>query len=71
MDCVREQGQHKIYTFDKTRHAFLEFFQDLFSTSEIEKLSLDDEEFQKAEIHDVESRYHKKFYNEIKTNPRF
>ena len=71
MNRVAQFGHHSIYTFDTQRHRFLEFFQELYETDTLNMLHTTSDEFNKPDIHDIETSLHKKFYNEIKSNSRF
>ena len=71
MNRVSSFGQHSIYEFDTSKHKFLEFFQTLYETTELNMLHTRSDEFMKPDIHDIETSLHKQFYTEIKSNPHF
>jgi perosamine synthetase len=71
MEHIERFGDHNIYQYDTKTHQFLEFFKDLYKTEELDKLTLGETAFREENIHDVESAFHKIFYTEIKSNPRF
>jgi perosamine synthetase len=64
-------GQHSILQYDKTKHSFLEYFESLYQTKELDKLHLLSDEYTKEGISDMETELHKRFYHDIKTNPTF
>jgi len=61
-------GHHTIYEYDKKSHSFLEYFQDLFQTNDLENLHLLTNDIH---LSDKDTDLHKKFYNDIKTNNTF
>ncbi len=71
MNRISSFGDHTIYAYDTTKHQFLEFFQTLYGTTELNMLHTTSDEFSKPNIHDIETSLHKAFYAEIKSNPRF
>lgn len=71
MNRVSSFGNHSIYQFDTQKHPFLEFFQDLYGTTELNMLHMTSTEFQASNLHDIETSLHKQFYEDIKRNPRF
>jgi perosamine synthetase len=64
-------GDHKIYTYNTDNHRFKDFFEELYNTTELNKLHLISDEYSKEGLCDIETDLHKKFYNEIKTNDKF
>jgi perosamine synthetase len=64
-------GDHMILSYDTKKHTFIEFFQDLFNTKELNKLGTDNVEFDSDNLSDVETTLHKLFYTTIKENDRF
>ena len=68
---LRNIGDHNIYNFDKNKHKFLEYFQELYNCDNLEKLGLNNDEFNRDDLCDIETSFHKKFYNDIKTNEKF
>ncbi len=67
---LRTFGQHTVYSFDTKKHQFLEFFQKLYNTNDLQTLGSGDE-FDSTNLCDIETSLHKRFYNEIKTNDTF
>lgn len=68
---LRNIGDHNIYNFDKNKHKFLEYFQELYNCDNLEKLGLNNDELNRQDLCDIETSFHKKFYNDIKTNQKF
>ncbi len=68
---LRSFGQHNVLSYDTSKHQFIEFFKDLYKTSELNKLHLTSQDYQKEGLCDVETELHKMFYREIKSNERF
>lgn len=65
-------GQHSIHNYDTTKFPFLEYFQSLYQTNELEQLHLiDSKKYSEEDIHDIETELHQKFYKDIKTNDTF
>jgi perosamine synthetase len=64
-------GDHTIYKFDTKKHQFLEFFQNLYITKELNQLGMNSPEFNRTNLSDIETSLHQKFYTEIKTNETF
>lgn len=62
-------GQHYIYNYPKESHLFLEYFQNLYKTKELDKLHLLSSE--ENIVGEKDTDLHKKFYNDIKTNDTF
>ncbi len=67
----RRFGQHTIYSYDQTKHRFREFFEELYNTKELNKLHLTSADYQKEGLCDIETELHKRFYREIKSQPKF
>jgi len=68
---LREFGQHSVYSYDISNHTFLDFFQELYKTKELDKLHQNKTEFDKNNLSDIETSLHKIFYAEIKSNDTF
>jgi len=62
-------GQHYIYKYPKESHLFLEYFQNLYKTKELDKLHLLSSE--ENIVGEKDTDLHKKFYDDIKTNDTF
>jgi perosamine synthetase len=71
MELKRTFGEHRVYTYDKHKHKFHEFFTTLYNTDALDKLHLTSEEYQKEGLQDVETDLHKLFYKKIKSDNEF
>lgn len=71
MELCRTFGDHNVYTYDISKHAFREFFTKLYGTQDLDKLHLTSEEYQKEGLQDVETDLHKMFYTKIKSDDEF
>lgn len=69
--------QHHIYNYDTDKHAFLQYFLDLYGTDTLDMIHNQSETYNDVsnnicdKLSDVETDLHKRFYKDIKTNPRF
>tara|TARA_A100001015_G_scaffold251215_1_gene290091 strand:- start:30 stop:1913 length:1884 start_codon:yes stop_codon:yes gene_type:complete len=73
---VREWGDHFIYSYEKENNKFMEFFQDLYQSKNLENLFEQSKDFELLKdkvgsLDDRETDLHKKFYSEIKSNDKF
>lgn len=75
---VSEWGDHKTYTYDKSKHKFLEYFQNLYNEKDISMLHLKSADYMSVKdylsmgtLNDVDTDLHKVFYNDIKTDVVF
>ena len=68
---LRQFGEHKVFSFDTSKHVFMEYFKNLYQTNELNKLHLRSSEFQKDDLCNIETDLHKIFYNDIKSNDNF
>ena len=68
---LREFGDHKIYEYDQTLFKFREYIECIFNTTQLETLHLSDEHKNIENLHDVETNYHKLFYQSIKSDDTF
>lgn len=64
-------GDHTITTYDVQAHPFREYFESLYETQDLEHIHLTSSADLSSNLQDVETDLHKKFYADIKTNPRF
>ena len=64
-------GQHNIYNFDTNKHKFLEYFQQLYDSKNLDNLHSNNNEFNRDDLCDIETSLHKKFYTDIKLNNKF
>ena len=74
MRTIHSKGQHHICDYDVDEFSFRKYFEELFETTDLENLHKTDtakDVSGQAEIHDVESNLHKRFYHDIKTRPVF
>lgn len=68
---VSEFGDHKVLSYDTTRFVFRQYIEQIFGTKNLEHLHLSPE-FQAIDnLHDIETQYHKKFYQAIKQDNTF
>jgi perosamine synthetase len=67
----RTIGDHTILSYNILTHPFRAYFETLYETSDLEHLHTLSEEYTSHNLRDVETSLHKKFYNDIKTNPTF
>jgi perosamine synthetase len=68
---VRRFGQHAVLEYDTHAHPFRQYMEEVFGTSDIERVHLGNSEFQNNNMQDMESSLHKKFYASIKSSDRF
>jgi perosamine synthetase len=68
---LEEFGDHAIYKYDITKHDFISYFNALYSTNELSKITLNDNTYNKENIHDIETNLHKQFYSSIKNDNTF
>ena len=77
MRCAYTRGHHMILEIDTPIHKFREYFERVYSTSNLSELHLSSTTYklhangQVNDISDYESDLHKQFYIDIKTNPEF
>lgn len=64
-------GNHNIYNYNISKHKFLEYFQKIYNTESFDKLHLNNNEFNRYDLCDIETSLHEKFYHEIKKNNEF
>jgi perosamine synthetase len=65
-------GQHNIYKIDESKHAFLEYFKELYQCDNLQQLHLKSQSALTMEnLSDVETDLHKIFYKDIKGNATF
>jgi len=66
-------GNHSIYDFTITEHPFLEYFQKIFNTLDLENIHLlsNDYKLNKDDLNDKDTDLHKIFYKDIKENNTF
>jgi perosamine synthetase len=65
-------GDHTVLTYDTAKFQFLEYFQSLYNTNDLETIHhLNIDQYTKEGIHDIETELHQKFYNHIKTDNTF
>jgi len=65
----RTFGQHQVLAFDKTKFQFKEYLQKIYDTEDLSQLHIGHEEFNN--VNDIETPFHKKFYNSIKSSDEF
>ena len=73
---IKEWGEHTVYKYDTNSNNFLIFFEELYSTYDLNELhnqSIDFNELKYKEglLDDRETDLHKKFYNKIKSDTKF
>lgn len=68
---LKNIGQHNVFSYDREKHKFLEFFQNLYNTEHLDRLHEHNQEFDRDDLCDIETSLHKKFYSEIKSNDEF
>lgn len=68
---VGQFGQHSILSYDTSRHPFRAHFESLYATQDLENLHKSSTEYNSTDLRDVETELHKKFYKDIRENPRF
>jgi perosamine synthetase len=68
---LEEFGDHTIYKYDIAKHDFISYFNTLYSTNELSKITLNDNIYNKENIHDIETNLHKQFYTSIKNDNTF
>lgn len=64
-------GQHSIMNYDTIIHPFRQYFESLYNTRDLENLHVISSADLSSNLQDVETDLHKKFYADIKTNPKF
>jgi perosamine synthetase len=64
-------GEHSIMSYDTKAHPFRQYFESLYETQDLEHLHLKSSADLSSNLQDVETDLHKKFYADIKANPRF
>jgi len=65
-------GQHNIYQLNQSKHAFLEYFTNLYQCQNLQQLHLmSHNTLNNVDLTDVETDFHKIFYKDIKTNSTF
>jgi perosamine synthetase len=64
-------GEHKILNYDINKHKFIEYFQELYNTTDLTRLHLLNDNYTKEGLCDIETELHKIFYNDIKTKDTF
>ena len=73
---IKEWGEHEIYNYDTNSNNFLQFFENLYTTNDLEQLhhkSVDFNELKYKEnlLDDRETDLHSKFYKKIKSDNEF
>ena len=77
INTLRTIGEHQVLSYDTDIHPLLEYFHNLFSTSELETLHNTCHEYQQLldgqiqDISDYETELHKIFYKDIKSTDNF
>lgn len=77
LSVLKQFGDHTILSYDTKIHTFVEYFQSIFSTVNLENLHLNCKEYKDflnykvSDISDYESELHKIFYTNIKNDDRF
>lgn len=66
---LRRFGEHVVVKYDTKQFNFREYFEKLYETKELEILQ--SKTHSGTGLQDIETDLHKKFYNDIKTNPDF
>ena len=66
----RQWGQHKTYKIDTSIHTFLEYFVELYNTSQLGQIHLQSND-DLTHVTDVETDLHKQFYQKMKSNISF
>lgn len=65
-------GQHNVYKIDESKHAFLEYFKELYQCDNLQQLHLKSQSaINNENLSDIETDLHKIFYKDIKNNPTF
>ena len=75
-EVIKEWGLHKVYNYDTNCNKFLQFFENLYETTDLTNIhnkSIDFNElkYQEGKLDDKETDLHKKFYEKIKSNNEF
>jgi len=65
----RTFGKHSVVTYDASMFDFRGYFENLYSTSDLEHL--DSTSHSGTNLQDIETDLHKRFYHDIKTRPDF
>ena len=68
---IREIGDHKVLQYDTELHPFRKYVEAMFDTSNIETTHIGTVNTEGANMRDVETILHKKFYTSIKTSDAF
>lgn len=73
---IKQWGEHEIYNYDTKTNNFLQFFENLYTTDDLEQLhhkSIDFNELKHKEnlLDDRETDLHSKFYKKIKSDNEF
>lgn len=73
-----EWGDHKIFTYDISKHPFIDYIKELFDEKELEKLHLKSNDYNEVKdilslgyLNDRDTDLHKIFYDDIKSNNTF
>lgn len=65
-------GNHNVYKIDESKHAFLEYFKELYQCDNLQQLHLKSQTaLIMKDLSDVETDLHKIFYKDIKSNATF
>jgi hypothetical protein len=78
MKFIKNIGNHNIYEYDIEKHPFIDFFANLYNTTNFENLHLNSFDYKKYEnlldigfLNDCQTDLHDLFYNKIKSNNEF
>ena len=78
MNFVKNIGNHNIYEYDIKKHPFIDFFSNLYSTTNFDNLHLNSKDYKKYEnlldigfLNDCQTDLHDLFYQKIKNDNEF
>lgn len=65
-------GNHRVYGINESYHPFVEYFKDLYQFNNLQQLhTISKSDLSPENISDIETDLHKKFYEDVKTHPKF
>lgn len=75
---IKQRGNHKIYSYDKDTHNFINFFKELYNETNLENLYLKSKDYNFIKdkldlgiLNEIDTDLHRKFYDNIKKDNTF